>query len=243
MSRMNRWVAIGAAPALLLAGHAQAQTGPAFGVEATTDESRRGLSWSDGRASISADAATDIGPLEADVRVSALRGADRHGGGDAVADASLGSRWRLADVTLRLRATAHLFAGAEGKRDYGEVTASANYAYGPVQLDAGASYAPHQDAIGGSNLYLFAGASAGVPATPFTVVANIGRSSGDADDARAQRLRPGGRYLDWRLGVEHVQGPLVLALDYVGTDFDDATPDALVRHDGDRLVARARFSF
>jgi hypothetical protein len=129
--------------------------------------------------------------------------------------------------------------------DYGEVGASASFTFGPLQLTGGADYAPSQDAIGGDNLFVYAAANAGIPATPFTLVADIGHSTGDVNDpVRAQRLRPGGDYSNWRLGVEHRTGPLTLALDYVGTDVnrrDAFGPFADARHAGDRIVGRVRF--
>jgi Bacterial protein of unknown function (Gcw_chp) len=235
-----------AAAALAVAGPAWAQSAT-VGVEAATEENRRGLSWSDGRAVVSADVFASVGALEGSARVTSLRDAARHGGAEAVADLGIGSSWELGGVTLGARGIAHLFAGARRDMNYGEVTGDAAYSYGPVRLVAGASYAPHQDAIGGSNLYLSADASAGIPTTPVTLGAHVGRSSGDADgDPRAGRLRPGGRYLDWRLSADYVIGRLTFGVDYVGTDIGQAdrpAGGADPSEDGDRVVARARVSF
>lgn len=234
--------------ALFVASGAQAQLLPVVGVEAATDENRRGLSWSEGRATASADVWAPLGPLEASARVAALRGSSRHGGSDAVADLSLGMRWDFVAVTARAGVAGHVFAGGRGDLAYGEITSSLAYTLGPVRVDAGANYAPHQDAIGGSNLYLYAGATAGIPTTPFTLIGRVGRSSGDSDsdgDVRAGRLRPTGTYTDWRIGLDHVRGPLTLGLDYVGTDIDENAPrfGGGDFHDGDRLIVRARLSF
>jgi hypothetical protein len=245
MSSLRWYGVIGAATASL-ASPTEAQTAPRMGVEAGTEENRRGLSWSDGRASAAADIIVAVGRVEGTARVAALRGSARHGGADAVADLSLGSNWNIADFVVDLRATGHLFAGGHGDLSYGEVATSIAYSYGPVHIDAGASYAPHQDAIGGSNLYLYAGANAGIPTTPFTIVATVGRSSGDGDGStNAHRLRPAGTYWDWRIGIERVRGPLSLGLDYAGTDIADRREFGIAdtRDDGDRLVARARLSF
>lgn len=237
----------GIAVAILANGSAYAQSAPSVGVEATTDEARRGLSWSGGKASVSGDLSANIGPVEASARVAALRGSARHGGSDAVADLGVGTRWDVADLTFGLRAIGHVFAGARGSTDYGEVMGAVGYTYGPVQLQADATYAPKQDAIGGSNLYLHADAVVGVPSTPFTIVAGLGRSSGKGDGTpRADRLRPGGDYVDWRLSAEHVRGPLVLAIDYIGTDIDAGALRSGaygIRHDGDRVLGRVRYSF
>ncbi|MBM6575488.1 hypothetical protein KCP91_03840 [Microvirga sp. SRT01] len=235
----------GAALAAASALPAHAQTGLSAGVEAATDEARRGLSWSENRGVLSADAAASLGPVDASARVVTTRGSSRHGDADAVADIGLGTGWNLGAIRVRAGGTAHLFAGARGKMDYGEVGASASFTFGPLQLTGGADYAPSQDAIGGDNLFVYAAANAGIPATPFTLVAVIGHSTGDVNDpVRAQRLRPGGDYSNWRLGVEHRTGPLTLALDYVGTDVnrrDAFGPFADARHAGDRIVGRVRF--
>lgn len=240
-----RHVLFAMAGAATLAAPALAQNAPTLGVEATTDERRRGLGWSGGRASASGDVLVPVGPVEASARIAATRGAARHGGADAVLDLGAGTGWDVGAIRLRASVTGHLFAGARGGMDYVEAGGSASYAIGPLRVTGGATVAPSQAAIGGSNLHLFADADAGIPGTPLTLVAGIGHSSGGVDDpVRAQRLRPGGDYANWRLGVEHRRGPLTLALDYSGTDIrqtDAVGPFADARHAGDRIVGRVRF--
>ncbi|WP_033922097.1 TorF family putative porin [Sphingomonas sp. 37zxx] len=234
------------AVAFVNAAPAMAQDRPSIGFEAATDEARRGLSWSEGRAAVSADASGTIGPVEASARVVTLRDSVRHDGAWSVADLRLGTATDIGAVQLRAGATAHLFAGARSKMDYVELGASASYTYGPAQLTGGVELAPSQDAIGGGNVHLYANADAGIPGTPFTLIAGVGHSSGSVNDPiRAQRLRPVGSYANWRLGVEHRRGPLTLGLDYLGTDIDRADafgPFADARHSGDRLVGRVRFA-
>jgi len=224
---------------------AQAQAKPAIEVSATTDERRRGLSWSDGDASASASVDLQLAGLNAGARVTALRGSARHAGADMVTDLTLGTGFDLSGARLSVSAIGHLFTGASEMMDYGEVAADASYTFGPLQVEAGANFAPSQSAIGGSNLYLFAGANAGIPATPFTLSASIGRSIGSDDRLRSDRLRPGGDYTDWRIGVDHVTGPLTVGLDYTGTDLSDGAVDPIGdrRNSGNRLLARAQFSF
>ncbi|MEG3091268.1 TorF family putative porin [Sphingomonas sp. PB1R3] len=240
--------AAGVTVALAAASPTRAQERPALGVELNSDENRRGLSWSGGRVSPSADIYASQGVFEASGRIVALRDSDRHGGADVVGDLSAGASTTIGLVTVRGRVTGHLFGGAGFDADYVELGGSAAYTLGPVQLDAGADYAPIQDAIGGDNLYVHAGAQAGIPGTPWTVLAGIGHSSGKTNDPRrAARLRPGGDYADWRLGVEHVTGPVTLGLDYVGTDVSERAASSFLladaRHSGDRIVGRVRFSF
>jgi hypothetical protein len=245
--RLSRAVLLPAAVLLSFAGAAAQAQDISGGVELATDENRRGLSWTGGRAAASADALVMIGALDASARIVSLRDAERQAGADAVADLELGATTDLGPFRLRGHVTAHLFANARERMDYAELGARATYTLGPLQLGAGAVYAPDQNAIGGDNLYLFASANAGIPATPFSLSASLGRSAGRADDPlRAARLRPLGDYSDWRLGVEYNRFPFTVGLDYVGTDFAErasVSPYADPGHSGDRLVGRVRLSF
>lgn len=217
------------------------------GVEATTDEVRRGLSWSDGEISASADAAVGIAGLDAAVRFSALRQSDRHANAEVVADIALGKEWNMSGFTLRAEGIGHVFGGADSRMHYGELGLGARYTLGPVQVGAGAFYAPNQSAIGGDNLYLRATALAGIPAFPVSVSGSIGHTTGDSKDARSARLRPAGDYTDWKVGLEYNQFPFTVGLDYLGTDIDTdrvvTSPFADISHAGDRVVGRVRLSF
>lgn len=216
----------------------------------STDERRRGLSWSDGDIAPSAQIGVAKDALELSVRVASARKSERHGGADTASDIELG--YRLIDsggLSLRAMGVGHVFTGARGAMSFGEVGGDLSYMIGPAQLTAGARYAPDQAAIGGNNLYLFGEASAGIPTTPFTLRAGIGRSSGSTDDPlRAARLRPqdGGAYTDWWLGVSHVTGPLTIGVTYSDTDIDRARVTALLgdaRHTSGKLAGRIGVSF
>ena len=104
--------------------------------------------------------------------------------------------------------------------DYVEAYASLSHTLGPVTAEAGAFYAPEQDAFGGrDNLYLYGDVTAGIPFTPLTVLGRLGYTTGG--------LAPGGgEYVDWRLGVEVDRGPFRFGLSYVDTDRDLANMDA-----------------
>lgn len=229
---------------------AAAQVDVQADVEIATDQRRRGLSWSGGALAPAAGVRVELPTgLDLGARLTATRGDPRHGGADAVVDPSLGWRVQAGAVRLDAFATAHLFARARAALDYGELGAAAAYSLGPAEAAVEARYAPSQAGIGGDNLYLRAGLAAGIPATPFTLTAAVGRSSGHADDpVRAARLRPGGRYHDWSIGVERVSGPLTLALLYTGTDIarrpaNGESSYARRRHAGDRISARVSFGF
>lgn len=231
---------------LLPAGQAWAQAFDA-GVEAASDEVRAGISWSGGRASVSADGRIDLGPLDASVRVAALRGAARHGGADAVADVAVGRDWALGGVTLRTEVVGHLFAGASQRMDFAELVLGARYGLGPLRVAATAWYAPRQSTIGGDNLHLRVGADAGLPGLPLTVLASLGYSTGSGNDPRGVRLRPGGDYADWKLGAEYTRWPLTFGVDYVGNSIAAerirVTPFSDAGGVGDRVIARVRFAF
>ncbi|SOB87733.1 protein of unknown function (Gcw_chp) [Sphingomonas guangdongensis] len=233
--------------AVAFAAPALGQSGPTIEAEVASDESRRGISWSEGRVAPAASIRLDRGALALGARVAATRDSARHAGAEAVVDVEGGYIADVGPLQLEARAIGHFFAGSAIGADYGEVAVGAGYLLGPARVTARATYAPDQHAIGGDNLYLNAGASLGIPATPFTVSAAVGRTTGSTDDPfRAARLRPAGDYTDWRVGVEHITGPLLIGVDYVGTDIDQRGPGlplADLRHSGDRLVGRVAFRF
>lgn len=225
---------------------AQGLATPSVGIEATTDDRRRGLSWSGGRATLVADAAVPIGSaLRVDVAAAGLRDSRRHGGADVAID--LGGRWtgEVSDWRLRAGAAGHLFAGVGGL-NYAELQAGGAYTLGPVSLDLAANYAPSQRAIGGDNLYLSAGLDAGVPATPVTVYLGGGHTSGGGDGIRAQRLRPGGNYWDYRVGAEYVLGAATAGARLTGTSIDPGDVPAgpyVDRHFGTVIAGYVRIGF
>lgn len=232
--------------ATLVAPVAQAQSVD-FGVEATTDEVRRGLSWSDGEVSASTDASVGFAGFDIAARVAMLRKSDRHANADVVGDLALGKDWDLSGFTVRTEAIGHVFGNADTGISYGELGLGARYSIGPLQVKADAFYAPSQDAIGGDNLYLRGSANFGIPVFPVTVAASVGYTTGDTKDARSARLRPGGDYADWKVGLEYNQFPFTVGVDYAGTDVDTSrvatSPFADLNHAGDRVVGRVRLSF
>jgi uncharacterized protein (TIGR02001 family) len=88
----------------------------------------------------------------------------------------------------------YLFLGGEGRTDYVEPYASLSYLIGPVDLTAGAKYAPSQGAIGDEDmLYLFGQADISIPFRPWRFSALVGH----------QDWGSFGGYWTWSLGVEH----------------------------------------
>ena len=222
---------------------AQSASSPLLQLEATTDERRRGLSWSDGRPTLALTALLPVtAGLELGGRVVGTRGARRHAGADLAADAA--ARYRVSAGAWRLSAGAVYHAFDRDGLDFAEVEGAAAYTLGPLDVALSAAWAPSQRAIGGDNLYLRAGAEAGVPGTPLTVYGHVGRSIGGDGRVAALRLRPGGDYTDYRLGVDRVRGSLTLGVQLTATSLDRARALPFVdRHQGTRLSTQARWSF
>jgi len=222
--------ATSAAPA-----HAQYASGLSATVEVASDERRRGISWSDGDPVLRGTASLPVTDgLNLDAAAISLWGSHRHGGADAVADLGATYARQIGGWRLSAEGRYHLFPGAS-HRGYGELGAGAGFLIGPASIDLAANYAPKQSSIGGDNLYLAASAAVGVPGTPLTLSARVGRSSGDADDpARAARLRPDGAYWDHGVSIDYLQGRWFAGLRYANSDIDG--PGSA--HTGASLIAR-----
>lgn len=226
---------------------ALAQQGPSLEASIASDYRERGLSWSGGRAIAQLYAEA---PLSSGIGVSAqattIRNAARHGGADAAFDLRVDYRGDAGLIYWRGGVTGHLFAGGIGPRNYLEGDATAGLMVGPLDLSLKASYVPPQEAIGGSNFHARARASMGLMGTPLTLGGHIGHSSGSVDDPlRAARLRPGGSYTDWGIGLDYNRGAIRFSLDYTDTDIARrkiAFPDGAGHH-GAALVAGAYASF
>ncbi|MES2495056.1 MAG: TorF family putative porin [Pseudomonadota bacterium] len=232
---------------LLLGGQAAqvfaADWSPSVSASLASDERRRGLSWSDGRPA--ASARVSLRPADGfDLSVAAttLRGSPRHDGASAGIDSAIVYRRDFGAFRADAQISHHAFLG-HGGANYVEMGGGAGTTIGPVQFDLFGLYAPKQAAIGGDNLYLAASASLAVVGTPFTVGAQIGRSSGDSHDPlRSARLRPHGRYTDARLRIDYVRGPLTLGVDLTDTWHGRRIATGAIAADGGRRLA-ARFGF
>ncbi|RVT89431.1 hypothetical protein EOD43_21960 [Sphingomonas crocodyli] len=222
-----------------------AASGISGGVEVASDYRVRGLSWSDGRPAVTANVGVSLtDAIDFGVTAASLRGSVRHGGADALIRPSLRYFRNAGAVQFGGGVTGYIFPD-HSNLGFVEGQALVGTLIGPAQLWLVADYAPRQDAIGGDNLRIAGQADVAVPMTPFTVSGSIGRSSGSVRDAVfARRLRPDGSYWDWRLGVDHVTGPLRLGIAYTGTDIGRTAPGRFVDRDtGHRVTVSAGLSF
>ncbi|MFS0738304.1 TorF family putative porin [Sphingomonas sp. 1P06PA] len=220
---------------------------PAFWIDAATDLRERGLSQSGGRAAVEAGVGIGTEGPTLDIAAATVRGSPRHGGADLRATVTGGYTLRSGGSRLRADVRWQGFAGGRGPLDYWEGGVLADTLIGPITLAAGARYAPRQRAIGGSLLNLRLAADGGLPGSPWSLAAHIGRTSGETHDPlRAARLRPDPTYLDWAVGIRRVAGPALLSLTYSDTDVAKnraGIPPALRADSGATVVARVGLSF
>ncbi len=127
---------------------------------------------------------------------------------------------------------AYLYPGGNGDATIYEGTASLSYTLGPATGKFSVNYAPDQENLAGDNLYINTELRVGIPTTPVTVFASVGRERGSFY----------GRKWDWTLGLEFTRGPFTASLAYVDTNLDSAT-HFLGRNIRAGVVASASFEF
>lgn len=226
---------------------AHAQSRAEISIDAETDHRQRGLSGSGGKAALGVSGSVPVTyDLALDFDASTLRGSARHGGADFGVTVAPRYKMRSGPWELSAGARGHVFVGRSGLH-YGELTFDVARTLGPAQLVVGAAFAPAQDAIGGSNLYIDAQLLASIPGTPLTLYGGVGHTSGSTNgDPRTARLRPGGAYLDHHIGAEYAKGQIAVGLRYSGTSIGAAEVDRLSpwtdRHYGRRAMAYLRFA-
>jgi uncharacterized protein (TIGR02001 family) len=178
-------------------------------VGGVSDYRFRGVSRSGGDPAAQASLYVSGGAWSAGVFASTVD----YRGGDAEIDLSAAWSHDLGLATLTLGGIGYFYPGASGAAT-GEAYGWLQRTLGPVELTLGAHYAPDQPNLATDNLYLFAFARAGIPATPFTIKAGIGRESG----ANAREAGAGGAKTDWQLGADWQLSALRFGVAYVGSD-------------------------
>lgn len=230
--------------AVLVTAAATPAAAASLGVEASTDLRRRGLSWSDGKPAVEAWASVPVtGGLSIEGGAASLRGSARHGGADLLAEAALRYTRQSGAFSWWADVQGLGFVGASGE-NYGQLRSGAAFGIGPVQLSGIASWAPPQAAIGGSNVYVGGSVNLGIPLTPLTLRASAGHSTGTDDGSgRANRLRPGGDYSDFRFDADYVLGPVTLGASFTTTTISARPGDRFADHAGSRVLLRASLGF
>lgn len=129
------------------------------------------------------------------------------GGADAQIELSGGWAGNRGGWRPEVGATGYLFPDARG-RSFGEVYAVLARDIGPLSASVGANYAPDQGSLRRDNIYVYGRIDAGVPGTPVSVSARLGRENGAFADQK----------LDWSLGATAALGPFTVGLRYVDSD-------------------------
>ena len=94
------------------------------------------------------------------------------------ADVYAGYAGEAGPVDYEVGAIAYLYPGGDGTGNVYEGTGSLAYTFGPATARLKANYAPDQENLAGDNFYLSAEARVGIPTTPFTLFAQVGRERG-----------------------------------------------------------------
>lgn len=216
-------------------------TGAAAGVTGAaavvSDYRFRGVSLSDRQPVIEASVEASTGAWFAGIEaISASHRRGRtHAGRTAEVDVAAGWTRSFGLVTPTLGVIAFVRPGSAVPAN-GEIFATLAGAIGPATLTVGGNYAPPQADARGGNLYLFTKAAVGVPATPLTVHAGIGREAGGFAGGQAK--------VDWSGGVEaRVLHFVTLGIDYLGNDQPRGPIGAVRRRQNGGVVVRAGVRF
>jgi len=144
--------------------------------------------------------------------------------GDAEVDLYGGFSKIIDGVGVDVGLLYYVFPGGKNgaQTDFFEPYASVSYTLGPASVKAGLAYAwDGQNALnftpgGGDSLYLYGEGSAGVPRTPFTLKAHVGRTDGSLGVVNFNPANDS--YWDWSLTAEAVfAGRFRAGVSYVDT--------------------------
>jgi uncharacterized protein (TIGR02001 family) len=148
-------------------------------------------------------------------------------GADQEIDLSVGFKKAFGGTTVDVGVLYYYYPGSGGiTSDFFEPYGSVTYTIGPVSAKASAAYAPKQAALRvitgvtekRDNLYVAGDLSAGIPNTPVTVTAHLGRNFGPS------YLSIGKAYTDYSVGASVTRKNLTFGIQYVDTDDNFITP-------------------
>lgn len=120
------------------------------------------------------------------------------------------------------------------RTDSFEAFASLAAKLGPAALTGGINYAPRQANLGRDNLYLSLSPSVGIPGTPLTFRAVVGREAGSLQGGRRSKL-------DYGAGIEAQLRRLTLSARWSANDLGASTYDRRRSRPGVSLSIGTRF--
>lgn len=225
--------AFAAAPALAQDAAGPEEDAGAFDISVTatavSDYRFRGVSQSGRDPAAQGSVDVTLSGFYAGVWLSSIA---RYADTNVEADVYAGYAGEAGAISYDVGAIAYLYPGGDGTGNVYEGTGSLAYTFGPARARLRASYAPDQANLAGDNLYLSADARVGVPTTPVTLFAQVGRERGSFY----------GRKWDWSFGAEIRRGPFTASLGYFDTDLDGIA-SGLGRNVRGGIVASASFTF
>jgi uncharacterized protein (TIGR02001 family) len=149
-------------------------------------------------------------------------------GGDQELDLIAGFKKTFGGTTLDVGGLYYYYPGSSQilpgyNSDFFEAYGSVAHTLGPVTAKLGANYAPSQSALdygfgNEDNFYLNGSLSAGIPNTPISLSAGVGRTF------TRSFLSGGIKYTDWNVGATFTKGPLTLGVTYVDTNATGFNP-------------------
>lgn len=180
-------------------------------VALVSDYRFRGVTFSDSDPALQGSVSA-AGPWGLSAGAWASTTSSRNGAGAAEIDLFISKSVTLKKTTLSVGTTAYLYPGA-GTVAYGEATALAARAVGPVDVSAGLNYAwPQPSLQGRDNLYAFlnvAAPIAKVRKSPISLGAGLGYEQGAFF---------GKEKLDWKLSATAKWKGFDLSVSYVDAD-------------------------
>ncbi len=227
-------------PLAALASPAAAQTAPpapvtvSGGATLVSDYRFRGLSQTDRDPAVQANVTIDtLAGAYGSVWASTIGGYVARGA-DAEVDLTTGYRKAIGGTTLDGGLVYYVYPGhGAGDTNVAEPFLNASRSYGPLTAKVGANLAWKQRALGLSGdrrggAYVYGELAAGVPRTPVSVTAHVGRS------LAANAITFGRRYTDWSLGGSYALHAFTLGVSYVDNDARDPVfPRAATRGPAD----------
>lgn len=144
-------------------------------------------------------------------------------GGDQEIDLIAGFKKTMGGTTVDVGGIYYYYPGSSKivpgtNSDFLELYGSVAQTVGPVTAKLAANYAPKQAALSlgagkEDNLYVNLGLSGGIPNTPVSLSAAVGRTF------TKSFLSGGSKYTDWSVGASYTLGKFTFGLNYVDTSY------------------------
>lgn len=152
-----------------------------------------------------------------------------NGGANLEVDLYAGKTGELAGLEYSATVYGFIYPGASSSNYY-ELEGALAKSIGPAQVKVRVNYSPEQDSLGGDNLYLGAEGNVGIPGTPISLKANVGRENGYYDNK-----------WDWGLAASYTSSFITLSVGYVDTNYSGVNQAGRLAKAGLIVGATARF--